>query len=100
MSDETPRYEPYLNESEGHTFSLGMDGDHINEKDGETEPSYFTDRQEYDLEKLQEEERRPYSLGLQSGLEQEQTEPEILVNPPEYDLEELTADKEEESDGS
>lgn len=99
MSDETPRYEPYLNESEGHTFSLGMDGHCVNEDDSQTEPSYFTDRPEYDLKALQDEERRPYSLGLQSGLEQEETEPEILVNPPEYDLEELTAEK-EESDGS
>lgn len=96
MSDETPRYEPYLNESEGHTFSLGMDGHSVNEDDEtQTEPTYFTRQTEYDLEKLQEEERRPFSLGIQGGEDQEETEPDLLVNPPEYDLEELTADKEE-----
>ena len=81
MSDETPRYEPYLNESEGHTFSLGMDGDAINpDADNETEPAHFTNPPEYDLKSLQKEERRPYSLGLDT------------VAEPEFE--------EEESDGS
>lgn len=72
MSDETPRYEPYLNESEGHTFSLGMDGDSINpDADNETEPPFFTNPQKYDLKKLQKEERRPFSLGLNTVEETE-----------------------------
>jgi len=101
MSDE-PRYEPYLTEDVGHTFSLGMDGDVVNDEDNETEPSYFTTGgREYDLDKLEKEvAKRNYSLGLHSGLDEEETEPEILVNPPEYDLDEVqekSGQEEEES---